>query len=43
VADDCLSKPFGVAESHMVLDRTVSRLTLAWQSAALRRHLRTEK
>lgn len=42
-ADDYLRKPFDGAEFQAALDRTISRLTLARQNAALRRHLGTEK
>lgn len=41
-ADDYLRKPFDGAEFQAALDRTVSRLTLARQNAALRRHLGIE-
>ena len=40
---EALHKPFASAEFHAALDRTISRLTLALQDAALRRHLGTEK
>ena len=36
-------KPFDGAEFPAALDRTISRLTLARQNAALRQHLGTEK
>jgi len=42
-ADDDLRKPFDGAEFQAALDRTILRLTLARQNAALRRHLGTEK
>jgi sigma-B regulation protein RsbU (phosphoserine phosphatase) len=38
-ADDYLRKPFDGTELQAALDRTVSRLTLARQNSALRRHL----
>jgi hypothetical protein len=38
-----LRKPFDGAEFQAALDRPISRLTLARQNAALRRHLGTEK
>ncbi|MDO8681094.1 MAG: SpoIIE family protein phosphatase [Acidobacteriota bacterium] len=41
-ADDYLRKPFDGAEFQAALDRTISRLTLARQNAALRRHLGIE-
>lgn len=41
-ADDYLRKPFDGAEFQAALDRTMSRLTLARQNAALRRHLGIE-
>jgi serine phosphatase RsbU (regulator of sigma subunit) len=41
-ADDYLRKPFGGSEFQAALDRTISRLTLARQNAALRRHLGIE-
>jgi serine phosphatase RsbU (regulator of sigma subunit) len=41
-ADDCLRKPFDRGEFQAVLDRAVSRLTLARQNAILRRQLRIE-
>jgi serine phosphatase RsbU (regulator of sigma subunit) len=42
-ADDYLRKPFDGAEFQAALDRTISRLTLARQNAALRRHLGIEQ
>ena len=41
-ADDYLRKPFDAAEFQAALDRTVTRLTLSRQNAALRRHLGIE-
>jgi sigma-B regulation protein RsbU (phosphoserine phosphatase) len=41
-ADDYLRKPFDGAEFQAALDRTISRLTLARQNTALRRHLGIE-
>ena len=41
-ADDYLRKPFDGAEFQAALDRTLTRLTLARQNAALRRHLGIE-
>jgi DNA-binding response OmpR family regulator len=41
-ADDYLRKPLDGAEFQAALDRTISRLTLARQNVALRRHLGTE-
>ena len=41
-ADDYLRKPFDGAEFQAALDRTIARLTLARQNAALRRHLGIE-
>jgi len=41
-ADDYLRKPFDGAEFQAALDRTMTRLTLARQNAALRRHLGIE-
>lgn len=41
-ADDYLRKPFDGAEFQAALDRTLTRLTLARQNAALRRHLGLE-
>ena len=41
-ADDYLRKPFDGAEFQAALDRTMTRLTLARQNAALRRHLGLE-
>ncbi len=41
-ADDYLRKPFDGAEFQAALDRTISRLTLTRQNAALRRHLGIE-
>lgn len=41
-ADDYLRKPFDAAEFQAALDRTISRLTLTRQNAALRRHLGIE-
>ena len=41
-ADDYLRKPFDRAEFSAALDRTITRLTLARQNAALRRHLGIE-
>jgi sigma-B regulation protein RsbU (phosphoserine phosphatase) len=41
-ADDYLRKPFDGAEFQAALDRTISRLALARQNAALRRHLGIE-
>jgi phosphoserine phosphatase RsbU/P len=38
-ADDYLRKPFDRAEFQAALDRTLTRLTLARQNAALRKHL----
>jgi hypothetical protein len=40
---EALRKPFDRAEFQAALDRTISRLTLALQNAALRQHLGTEK
>lgn len=41
-ADDYLRKPFDAAEFQAAVDRTTSRLTLARQNTALRRHLGIE-
>src|SRR5687768_303937 len=41
-ADDYLRKPFDRAEFTAALDRTITRLTLARQNSALRRHLGIE-
>jgi serine phosphatase RsbU (regulator of sigma subunit) len=41
-ADDYLRKPFDGTEFQAALDRTISRLTLSRQNAALRRHLGIE-
>jgi sigma-B regulation protein RsbU (phosphoserine phosphatase) len=42
-ADDYLRKPFDRAEFQAALDRTLTRLTLARQNSALRRHLGLEQ
>ena len=41
-ADDYLRKPLDGAEFQAALDRTISRLPLARQKVALRRHSGTE-